>query len=161
VGANRLLAEPTKGFISARRKWLQTGRHALFSQGEAIEARNWYPSPDAPNHKFTSEITCHVPEGMTVISNGRQVSESKDANTGLVAFTWKQEKPHANYLISLVAGYFKKVEDKHRDVPSRSTHRRRTSTRRRIHSATPRTLWLSSRKTLACIIRGRNMIRWW
>ena len=30
---------------------------------------------------------------------------------------WSQEKPHANYLISLCAGYFKKVEDKFRDIP--------------------------------------------
>ncbi|HEU0039288.1 MAG TPA: M1 family aminopeptidase, partial [Verrucomicrobiae bacterium] len=58
-----------------------------------------------------------VADGMTVISNGRQVSETKDAATGLVAVEWRQEKPHANYLISLVAGYFKKVEDHHRDIP--------------------------------------------
>lgn len=111
-------AEPTKGiYFRTPEMGYKPGDTHLFSQGEAIEARHWYPSPDAPNHKFTSEITCHVPEGMTVISNGRQISETKDANTGLVAVTWKQEKPHANYLISLVAGYFKKVEDMHRDVP--------------------------------------------
>src|SRR6185369_5229226 len=39
------------------------------------------------------------------------------ATTGLVAVEWRQEKPHANYLISLVAGYLKKVEDRHRDIP--------------------------------------------
>ena len=111
-------AEPTKGiYFRTPEMGYKPGDTHLFSQGEAIEARNWYPSPDAPSYKFTSEITCHVPDGMTVISNGRQVSETKDGKTGLVAFTWKQEKPHANYLISLVAGYFKKVEDKHRDVP--------------------------------------------
>jgi len=66
--------------------------------------------------KFTSEITCHVPDGMTVISNGRLLSQDKDGN-GLAAFHWSQEKPHANYLISLCAGYFKKLEDKHKNVP--------------------------------------------
>ena len=54
---------------------------------------------------------------MTVLSNGRLVSEEKDPATGLVAVHWSQEKPHANYLITLVAGYFKKIEDKHNDVP--------------------------------------------
>ena len=72
---------------------------------------------DAPNAKFTSELTCRVPEGMTVLSNGRLVSEEKDPGTGLVAVRWLQDKPHANYLIALCAGYFKKVEDKLRDIP--------------------------------------------
>jgi aminopeptidase N len=53
---------------------------------------------------------------MLVLSNGRLVSQEKDAS-GLIAFHWAQEKPHANYLVSLVAGYFKSVQDKHRDVP--------------------------------------------
>src|SRR5581483_9467502 len=47
---------------------------ALFSQGEAIEARRWYPCFDAPNEKFTSEVTCHVPGDMIALSNGRLVS---------------------------------------------------------------------------------------
>lgn len=89
----------------------------VFSQGEQTEARNWYPCLDAPNFLHTSEVTCRVPEGMVVISNGRKVSETKDATTGLVAVHWKQEKPHANYLITLCAGYFKKVEDQYRNIP--------------------------------------------
>ena len=88
----------------------------LWTQGETTEARHWFPCFDSPNEKFTSEITCHVPEGMVVLSNGRQVSEEKDA-AGLTAVRWLQEKPHANYLISLCAGYFKKVEDKYKDLP--------------------------------------------
>ena len=89
----------------------------LWTQGEPYEARHWFPSFDAPNEKFTSEVTCHVPEGMVVISNGKKMSEEKNAATGLVAVRWLQDKPHANYLIALCAGYFKKVEDKHRDIP--------------------------------------------
>ena len=54
---------------------------------------------------------------MIVISNGKKMSEEKDAATGLVAVRWLQDKPHANYLIALCAGHFKKVEDKHHDIP--------------------------------------------
>ncbi len=89
----------------------------LWTQGEPLEARHWFPSFDAPNEKFTSEVICRVPEGMTVLSNGRLVSEEQDTGSGLVAVRWLQDKPHANYLIALCAGYFKKVEDKYRDVP--------------------------------------------
>jgi aminopeptidase N len=88
----------------------------LWTQGETTEARYWFPCYDSPNEKFTSEITCHVPTGMVVLSNGRQVSETQDA-AGLKAVRWAQEKPHANYLICLCAGYFKKVESKYKDVP--------------------------------------------
>jgi aminopeptidase N len=110
-------AEPTSGlYFRTPEMGYKDGDTHLFSQGEEIEARHWYPCFDAPNEKFTSEILCHVPEGMSVVSNGRLVAEAKDAN-GLVAVRWLQDKPHVNYLISLVAGYFKKVEDKHKDVP--------------------------------------------
>ena len=111
-------AEPTEGmYFRTPEMGYKAGDTHLFTQGESVEARHWYPCLDSPNEKFTSEITCRVPAGMTVLSNGRLVSEEKDPTTGLVAVRWLQDKPHANYLLSLVAGYFKKVEDRHRDVP--------------------------------------------
>lgn len=111
-------AEPAKGlYFRTPEMGYKSGETHLFTQGEAIEARHWYPCYDSPNEKFTSEVTCRVPEGMTVLSNGRLVSSQKDATTGLVAVRWSQDKPHVTYLISLVAGYFKKVEDKYRDIP--------------------------------------------
>jgi len=111
-------AEPKEGiYFRTPEMGYKEGDTHLFTQGEEVEARHWYPCLDSPNVKFTSEVTCHVPEGMTVISNGRRISENKDPATGLVAVHWSQEKPHANYLITLVAGYFKKLEDKIGDVP--------------------------------------------
>ncbi|MHB8521792.1 MAG: M1 family aminopeptidase [Limisphaerales bacterium] len=111
-------AEPALGlYFRTPEMGYRPGDTHFFTQGEAIEARHWFPCYDEPNMKFTSEVTCRVPEGMTVLSNGRLVSEEKDAAGGLRVVHWSQDKPHPTYLISLVAGYFKKVEDKHRDVP--------------------------------------------
>jgi aminopeptidase N len=111
-------AEPTEGlYFRTPEMGYKEGDTHLFTQGEEIEARHWYPCFDSPNMKFTSEITCRIPEGMTSISNGRLVSEEKDSATGLMVFHWSQDKPHANYLISLCAGYFKKIEEKFRDIP--------------------------------------------
>src|SRR5262245_11109990 len=111
-------ASPRKGlyFRTHELGYEKTDAH-LWTQGEPIEARHWFPSVDAPNAKFTSEVICRVVEGMTVLSNGRKVSEGKEGTNGLVAVRWVQDKPHANYLIALCAGYFKKVEDKYRDIP--------------------------------------------
>src|SRR5256714_5808370 len=111
-------AEPAQGlyFRTPEMGYLEGDTH-LFTQGEQIEARHWYPCFDSPNEKFTSEITCRVSEGMTVLSNGRLVSEEKDPVTGLMAGHWSQDKPHANYLITLVARLFQKIEDKHNNIP--------------------------------------------
>jgi aminopeptidase N len=111
-------AQPTEGiYFRTPEMGYKEGDTHLFSQGEPIDARHWYPCFDSPNAKFTTEVTCRVPEGMMAVSNGRLVSEEKDAATGLTAFHWSQEKPHANYLIMVAAGYFKKLEDKHNNVP--------------------------------------------
>ncbi|MDB6068185.1 MAG: putative rane alanyl aminopeptidase [Pedosphaera sp.] len=111
-------AEPTQGiYFRTPEMGYKEGDTHLFTQGEEIEARHWYPCFDSPNEKFTSELTCRVPVGMTVVSNGRLMSEEKDRATGLMVVHWSQEKPHANYLVTLVAGNFKRLEGKHNDVP--------------------------------------------
>lgn len=111
-------AEPRQGlYFRTPDMGYPAGDTHLYTQGETIMARHWYPSFDAPNELFTSEVTCRVPEGMTVLSNGRQVSAGRDPQTGLVAFHWKQEKPHVNYLIALVAGHFNQLEERHGDLP--------------------------------------------
>ncbi len=110
-------AEPTEGlYFRTPEMGYKVGETHLWTQGEAIEARHWYPCYDFPNEKFTSEIICHVPDGMTVLSNGKLLSEEKEAS-GLKTVRWSQEKPHVNYLLSLIAGNFKSIEDKYKDIP--------------------------------------------
>ncbi len=91
------------------------GDDQLWTQGEPERHRYWFPGYDYPNERFTSEVICKVPKGMAVLSNGKLLSE-KSAD-GYTTFHWSQEKPHANYLISVVAGYFKKLEGQHEDTP--------------------------------------------
>jgi len=88
----------------------------LWTQGEAHEARHWLPCFDYPNERSSTEVICHVPKGMTVLSNGRRMGEEVDDN-GLKVVRWREEKPHVSYLICLVAGYLEKLEKRHRDIP--------------------------------------------
>ena len=85
------------------------GDTQVWSQGQAENHRYWFPCYDYPNERFTSEVICHVPEGMSVISNGSLVSRQPGAD-GLTAWHWQQKQPHVNYLIALGAGYFSKLE---------------------------------------------------
>jgi len=108
-------SEPAKG-VYFRTRAMGYPSTQLWTQGESIESRHWFPCVDHPIAKFTSEVTCHLPSGLVALSNGRQVSALTDEK-GLTAFRWLQEKPHANYLIALVAGELAKVEEKHGAIP--------------------------------------------
>ncbi len=94
----------------------KAGNTQVWSQGEAEQHRHWFPSYDYPNERFTSEVICHVPEGMEVVSNGSRVGLERGAD-GLMAWHWKQNQPHVNYLVALAAGYFHKIEDRVGTLP--------------------------------------------
>ncbi|MCB1120744.1 MAG: HEAT repeat domain-containing protein [Verrucomicrobiae bacterium] len=111
-------AEPELGlYFRTPEMGYQEGDTHLYTQGETHGHRHWYPCYDYPNERFTSEIICNLPEGMTALSNGKKVSEKKNSRTGLVAWHWLQDKPHVNYLVTLCAGYFDSIEDRYRDIP--------------------------------------------
>ena len=111
-------ADPQKGlYFRTPAMGYKEGDTHLWTQGEMHEARHWFPSFDYPNEKFTTEMICRVKDGMVALSNGKLVSQEKDAGTGLVAWRWLQDKPHVNYLVTLCAGYFAKLEDRHGDLP--------------------------------------------
>jgi len=114
----RYTAQPRRGlyFRTPEMGYPAADTH-LWTQGETHEAPHWFPCFDYPNERASSEVICHVPAGMTVLSNGHLVSEKVDAATGQKTVHWRQDKPHASYLIALVAGYFAKVEARHRDIP--------------------------------------------
>jgi len=111
-------AEPRQGlyFRTPEMGYREEDTH-LFTQGETHEAPHWYPNYDYPNERSTSEVVCRVPADMTVLSNGRLVSEEMDSESGRKIVRWLQDKPHVNYLIALVAGKLKKIESKYRDIP--------------------------------------------
>ncbi len=91
------------------------GDDHFWTQGEPQTHRHWFPGYDYPNERFTSEVICRVPNGMTVLSNGRLIKEGQEGDRTL--FHWLQEEEHVNYLISVVGGYFKKLESKHGELP--------------------------------------------
>ncbi len=86
------------------------GDTQCWTQGEAEFHRFWFPCYDYPNDRFTTEVVCHAPDGMEVVSNGRLVSRERDKDGPLIRWHWKQEQPHVNYLIAMAAGYFHRLD---------------------------------------------------
>ena len=91
------------------------GDDHFWTQGEPEKHRHWFPGYDYPNERFTSEVICRVPKGMTVLSNGRLVEEREEGEN--IVFHWHQEEEHVNYLISVVGGYFDRLDGEYGDLP--------------------------------------------
>lgn len=114
----RYSAEPKEGlYFRTRELGYAPGDEHVWSQGATHESRHWYPSFDYPNERFTSEVVCHVPKAMTVLSNGTELTSVVDEASGVRTSHWKQSKPHVNYLVALVAGHLKSVTGKYKDIP--------------------------------------------
>ncbi len=101
----RYTCAPRKGmFFPAPEKAYPGKPRIVWTQGEEMDNRAWYPSYDYPNQKFTTEIVATVAEAFKVVANGHLVSEKHDAAKHTRTYQWLQDKPHPNYLVALVAG---------------------------------------------------------
>jgi aminopeptidase N len=92
-------------------KWPQE----VYSQGEPELNHYWFPCWDYPNDMATSETITTVPEGQTVVSNGKLVKVKRSA--GHATFDWVESVPHSSYLISLAVGPWRKFGDKYEGKP--------------------------------------------
>jgi aminopeptidase N len=77
----------------------------VWSQCQEEDARHFLPCHDKPHVKMTTELAVRVPNGWTVLSNGRLVGK-ETPEKGAWFFHWKMTEPHASYLLTLVAGEF-------------------------------------------------------
>lgn len=85
----------------------------IFSQGEPEFNHYWFPCWDYPNDMATSETVTTVPEGQTVVSNGRLVKVTHSG--GYATYDWIESVPHSSYLTSLAVGPWRKVSDRYKD----------------------------------------------
>ncbi|MFL6375333.1 MAG: M1 family metallopeptidase [Pyrinomonadaceae bacterium] len=88
----------------------------IWSQGEAEEARYWFPGFDFPSDKATTEEYITAQGDEAVVGNGEFLG--KDANNdGTVTWHYKMPVPHSTYLVSFVIGKYTRIEDKYKDTP--------------------------------------------
>ncbi len=89
----------------------------IWTQGEDEDSRYWFPCFDYPNEKASSETITTVPEGWTVVGNGEMISAKHNKRAKTRTFHYREEIPHANYLISLACGEFVKILDEWDGIP--------------------------------------------
>jgi len=82
----------------------------FWTQGETEYNREWAPTWDYPNDFATSETRITVAKGWTVVGNGSLIGQKDEGAKSI--WHWKQNQPHATYLISLAAGPFDVKKEK-------------------------------------------------
>ena len=68
--------------------------YQVWSQGQAIDNRYWFPSFDNPGEMQTSEVIATVEQGFQVLSNGGVESMNADTSTGQTPRHGSQRQPH-------------------------------------------------------------------
>lgn len=92
--------------------------YQAWTQGEATEAKYWFPCIDSPHVKFRLNIEITAPAEFEVISNGKLISKVPSDNNNNQYLTWKfvETNPLPAYLVSVVIGKFSKIEISHNTV---------------------------------------------
>lgn len=89
--------------------------HEVFSQGDPEFNHFWFPCWDYPNDMATSETITTVPDGQSVVSNGKLVKVTHAR--GEATYDWVESIPHSSYLTSIAVGPWRKVKDSYEGKP--------------------------------------------
>lgn len=87
----------------------------FWTQGETESNSCWFPTIEAGNERFSQEIAITVDTAFVTLSNGRLIYSTNHSN-GTRTDYWKQDLPHAPYLVFLAGGKFTIYKDKWRNM---------------------------------------------
>ena len=97
-----LLNDKLRGFYLS----VANGRRYGVTQMEATDARRAFPSFDEPAYKATFDISLTVAAADTVISNGRQISDTPGPDPGTHTVTFATTPKMSTYLVAMLVGDF-------------------------------------------------------
>jgi len=80
-------------------------RKQIWTQGQGIDNRHWFPSFDDMNDKLITELVIHFDEHYQVLSNGVLLKEKSNRN-GTKMWHYKITHPHPPYLVMLGIGKY-------------------------------------------------------
>ncbi len=119
----------------------------IWTQGETEATSVWCPTIDRSAQKCTQEISMTVPAKYVTLSNGKLVSQKKNAN-GTRTDTWKMDLPHSPYLFFMGVGEYAIVKDSYKGKEvSYYVEKKYEPVARRIFGNTPEMMAFFSRIT--------------
>lgn len=86
-------------------------RKQIWTQGQGIDNRHWFPCYDTPNDKLLTEVYVKFNKEYKVLSNGVKVAE-KEMKDGTKLWHYKMGHPHQSYLVMLGIGKYEIKESK-------------------------------------------------
>jgi len=89
----------------------------LFTQGEDIRARFWFPCHDEPWDRARHSMKVTMPRSWTSVAAGERTSREPHADGLQVIETWNMPQEMPTYLFTLAAGPFLVLQDSWRDIP--------------------------------------------
>lgn len=91
--------------------------YQIWTQGETISNREWFPCYDSPNDRATSETFITVDSKYMAISNGELIDVKEDTANSKKTYHWKMDYPFPSYLTSLVVGEFAELKQEAAGIP--------------------------------------------
>ncbi|MET1075672.1 MAG: M1 family metallopeptidase [Umezawaea sp.] len=85
--------------------WQISASGGAFAAGEPHSATAWFPANDTPRDKARFKVAARVPNGWSVISNGRE--DGSSTADGWTTFTWTEDTPLATYLATVAIDKWK------------------------------------------------------
>jgi aminopeptidase N len=92
--------EETEAGNLGQNGWQISKSGGAFAAGEPHSATSWYPANDTPRDKATFALDARVPNGWSVISNGRDKPATKGTD-GWTTFHWVESQRIATYLTTI------------------------------------------------------------
>ena len=80
--------------------WQISQSGGAFAAGEPHSATSWFPANDTPRDKATFALDARVPNGWSVISNGREKPATRGSD-GWTTFHWEEPTRLATYLTTI------------------------------------------------------------
>mgnify|MGYP001235162989 CR=1 FL=1 len=102
------VANPTKGLYF--NGWQGKGRKQIWSQGQGIKNRHWFPCFDLQHDKLTTSLEISFDKDYTVISNGKLEFKKQEGNKT----RWKYQMlhPQSSYLVALIIGEYEVMQQR-------------------------------------------------
>ena len=87
----------------------ENGNWYIFSQFESTDARGAFPCFDEPSYKTPWQLTLHIPQRDSAVSNTPVAAETPGAG-GVKTLVFKETKPLPSYLVAFAVGPFEYVD---------------------------------------------------